>query len=318
MFNRLWQSGMIALAHSARIKAFMQGSRATSFLADKYVAGKYSVVAVETARKLRDVHAIRGSFFYLGEYVDTLERVDENVKNILEVVSLLENESMDVHVSVDPTQIGFSIDDALGRKNAVIIAEKILQASDNGSSCNCLMIDMEDFSVADATIELYQTLRKLNLPAALTLQAYLKRTENDMVKLIKAGAIVRLVKGAFTAAADVSFTQQKEIKKNYYRLVELMFSAQARDGGFYPVIATHDNEVQKYAISLARKNGWAQGEYEFEMLLGVRTDIAQWLASEGEKIRLYLPFGEDWWPYAVRRIGENPRNGVLLARSLIN
>jgi len=156
------------------------------------------------------------------------------------------------------------------------------------------------------------------LPVALTLQAYLKRTSSDMEPLIDSGAKVRLVKGAFAASQDIAFTHQAEIKNNYRRLVELMLSKKAKEQGFYPIIATHDNKIHDFAIKIAKKNGWKQGQYEFEMLLGVRSDVAEYLSDRGERVRLYVPFGHDWWPYAVRRIGENPRNGLLLARSLIN
>ena len=95
-----------------------------------------------------------------------------------------------------------------------------------------------------------------------------------------------------------------------------MFSREARDTGFYPIIATHDDKLHRYAIERAAANDWRAGDYEFEMLLGVRSDVAENLARRGERVRLYLPFGQDWWPYAVRRIGENPRNAWLLLRSL--
>ena len=136
-------------------------------------------------------------------------------------------------------------------------------------------------------------------------------------RLIGSGARVRLVKGAFVGRSDVAFTTEAEIKGNHRKLVELMLAPEAQANGFYPIIATHDDRIQAHAIELAGKNGWPQGSYEFEMLLGVRSDVAEGLARQGERVRLYVPFGHDWWPYAVRRIGENPANGLLLARSLI-
>jgi proline dehydrogenase len=179
------------------------------------------------------------------------------------------------------------------------------------------MFDMEDHSVVDATIALHDAVRSAGLPAALTLQAYLRRTEADIRAQIQRGARLRLVKGAFLAARDIAFTRQSEIKARSRQLIELMFSRGAREAGFYPIIATHDDQLHAYALERARSGGWCSGEYEFEMLLGVRNDVAENLARWGERVRLYLPFGSDWWPYAVRRIGENPRNATLLLRSLI-
>lgn len=311
--KRLWQRGMIALARSRRVKDFMQGRRGIKRLARQFVAGADAGAAVATARRLLDKQNIRTSFYYLGEYVDRLELVQENVDQKLAVAGLLTDEMLDVHISVDPTQIGLQTDpDQVGPR-----ARAIVRASAGKPGLHCLMLDMEDASVVDFTLALHDDLRRLELSAAVTLQAYLRRTERDLARLIAAGARVRLVKGAFVGGKDVAFTTEAEIKANYRKLVAMMLSAEARAGGFYPIIATHDDRIQAEAMALARQNGWPQGAYEFEMLLGVRGDVAEALARQGERVRLYVPFGRDWWPYAIRRIGENPANGVLLARSLL-
>ena len=180
------------------------------------------------------------------------------------------------------------------------------------------MFDMEDSSVTDATIALHNALADRHMPVALTLQAYLRRTVDDMQAQVRRGSKVRLVKGAFVAGPEIAFTGNKEIKANYRRLIDIMLSSEARNTGFYPIIATHDDKLHDYAIAKAREKGWAPGAYEFEMLLGVREDVSAALAKSGERVRLYVPFGRDWWPHAARRIGENPANAVLLARSLFN
>jgi proline dehydrogenase len=134
---------------------------------------------------------------------------------------------------------------------------------------------------------------------------------------IRRGTRLRLVKGAFAAGSGIAFTRRLEVKANSRRLIELMFSREARDAGSYPILATHDDRLQAYALERAGAAGWRAREYEFEMLLGVRSDVAEDLARRGERVRLYLPFGRDWWSYAVRRIGENPRNALLLLRALV-
>lgn len=171
--------------------------------------------------------------------------------------------------------------------------------------------------MVNSTIALHDDLRAARLPVALTLQAYLRRTEGDLQAQIARGSRVRLVKGAFAAGTRVAFTRQGAIKTNFRHLIELMLSRQAREAGFYPVIATHDDHLHAHAIEHAEGNGWHPSEFEFEMLVGVRDNVARALAARGHQVRLYVPFGRDWWPYAVRRIGENPRNAWLLARSLV-
>lgn len=316
--KRLWQRIMIALARSGRVKAFMQGNPRMTKLARRFVAGSDAASAIATALHLLDKKGIHTSFFYLGEYVDRRELVRVNVDQKLGIAGLLAGETLDVHISVDPTQIGLQTDPAEVAPHAFAIGRAILQAAAGRPGLHCIMLDMEDSSVVDFTLALHDDVRRLELPAAITLQAYLRRSEGDLKRLIANGARVRLVKGAFVGRGDVAFTTEAEIKGNYRKLVDLMLAPEAQASGFYPIIATHDDRIQAETIALARRNGWPQGSYEFEMLLGVRSDIAERLAQQGERVRLYVPFGRDWWPYAVRRIGEKPANGILLARSLFS
>ena len=312
----MWQSWMIALARSENVKAFMQGNRSATTLAKRYVGGTNAVEAIASAEHLASKH-IKSSFFYLGEYVDRQELVDENISALNCLMTMLETADVDGHVSIDPTQVGCSIDWDMGAAAFWPLAHALKQSINGRDGLHCLMIDMEDESVVGSTVELYHALRDDAYPVALTLQAYLKRTKDDLDQIIESGGKVRLVKGAFVGKSDIAYIGHEEIKRNYYRLVERMMSPNARDCGFYPIFGTHDHEIHAYVIDMARRFGWPPGSYEFEMLYGARDDVAERLAGEGESVRLYLPFGTDWWPYAVRRIGENPKNMTLLARSLL-
>lgn len=313
--RRQWQALMIALAGSERAKRWAQGLAATSALARQYIGGLEVDAGVETAIDLLADHRIRASLYFLGEYVNSPALVSKNVAAKIEAAEQLSLAGLDVHVSVDPTQVGHSIAPEMASKNLRLIGQTIKDAAGGRAGVHALMLDMEDASVTDATIAYHKMLTDQGLPTALTLQAYRLRTEADIVPLIRAGQRVRLVKGAFAAGPNLAFTRHAEIKENFRQLISRMLSRQARDSGFYPIIATHDNKLHDYARNVAAANGWSPGEYEFEMLLGVRTEVSSALARVGERVRLYVPFGRDWWPYAIRRIGENPRNIALLARS---
>ena len=317
MIRRTWQATMIGLARSPATKRFMQGARATSFLRDKYVAGTDASAGRDRALALIEERGIRSSLFFMGEYVDDPELVRETVERKLEIVEAIGGRDIDVHVSVDPTQIGHHVTPEAVEGHARAIAERVRAIAGTGTGIHCLMFDMEDASLNDPTIALHDRLCDEGLPVALTLQAYLRRTWDDLSAQVERGSRVRLVKGAFAAGSDLAFQSQREIKENSRRLIALMLSSRARRTGFYPIIATHDTALHDFAIRTACENGWSQGEYEFEMLLGVREEVALALAAKGERIRLYVPFGRDWWPHAVRRIGENPRNALLLARSML-
>lgn len=317
MIRRAWQSSMIALARSDRVKAFMQTSRATSFLRRKFVAGDDASAGVQRAQHLLKHDGIHSSLFYMGEYVDNFDLVKENVLQKLGVVEDLRLAGLDIHVSVDPTQIGYQVDPNMLPEFAGQIAEKIATAKGNGVGLNCLMFDMEDATLLAPTISLHNSLQDSGYPVALTLQAYLRRTYDDMKDQISRGSRVRLVKGAFAAGPEIAFQTQAEIKANSRKIIDLMFSRRAKENGFYPIVATHDTRLHEYTIRLAKANDWPDDSYEFEMLLGVREDLAKNLALRGQRVRLYVPFGKDWWSHAVRRIGENPRNAALLGKALL-
>jgi len=320
--RRLWQSMMISLARRDGLTRFVQSWRATSGLTRRFVAGRTVETAAQRARQLFDDKGLRASLFYLGEYVTDPGVIAQTLTQKIAASAALVQAGLDVHVSVDSTQIGQMIDTGVTRENAARIVRGFKNNQQGGTvdaaRVNVLMFDMEDASVIDDTIALHDGFASQGDRVALTLQAYLKRTEVDLQRQIARGAKVRLVKGAFIAGDDIAFTARADIKANYRRLVERMFSPAARATGFYPIIATHDERIQAYALEKARLGGWGPDEFEFEMLLGVRSNVAERLAADGWRVRLYTPFGVDWWPYAIRRIGENPANAVLLARSLVS
>ena len=316
MLRRVWQATMIRLAGNGRVKNFMQSRTTMSQLATRYVGGISAADAVEIAQGLARQH-VRSSLFYLGEYVNTPELVERNVENKLAAIDVLKAADLDIHVSIDPTQIGFSIDRETARRNAQIVADRLKSAAAGRPGVHCLMIDMEDPTVTTATIALHDELLDQGYPVGQTLQAFLKRTETDVRRKIDQGGKVRLVRGAFVAGSAIAYTRLADVKANYLALARLMLSRDAKARGFYPIFATHDDVLHEQIMVVARQCGWRQGEYEFEMLYGARPDVTEHLVRRGERVRLYLPFGTDWWPYAIRRIGENPRNAYLLAKAIL-
>ena len=315
---RLWQKMMIFLARNKSVKSFMQSRSDMSELATRFVGGKNAREASEEAVNLKS-RGIRSSLFYLGEYVENISVINQTVTELQTIAEYLSDAELDIHISVDPTQIGYQVNRKICHDNAIQIAEeikKVIRRTD-GSSNNFLMLDMEDSSVTAATISLYGKLKAGYLPTAVTLQAYLYRTENDLKKIIQDGGAVRLVKGAFAEGKDIAFTNRSEIDKNFMQLAELMLSDEARHSGFYPIFGTHDDKLINRIIEIADSRGWEKEKYEFEMLYGVRNDLQKKLVHKGEQVRVYLPFGTDWWSYAVRRVGESLKSAKFLLRSLV-
>jgi proline dehydrogenase len=311
---KLWQGTMIALARSAAVTRFMQERAPTSGLAARFVAGPDIAAFIAAAQRLRTCK-LSTSAFFLGEYVSDPAKVALNVEGILAAIDAIDGATVDLHVSVDPSQIGYAIDTALGEANAWRIAKALAARPVPGRKT--LMLDMEDESYVPLTLALYAGLKEAGLPAAVTLQAYLHRSAGDIETLIEGGATVRLVKGAFVGTPRTAFTARMYIDGNYRALAFRLLSPEARTAGVRPVFGTHDEAIIHGVRAMARANGWQAGDYEFEMLYGVRPALQRRLADAGETVRLYLPFGRDWWPYAVRRVGESPHNLWLVARALI-
>jgi proline dehydrogenase len=306
---------MIALARSERLKEAMQRFAATTRLATRFVGGDGPEAAVATARRLIDDAGITASLFYVGEYVSDAAVVDRNVAMTLAAIERLGAEGLDAHVSIDPTAIGYIAGERLGAQNAERLARAV--AGQPGNGRNFLMLDMEDLSLVEPTLRLHRKLLGRGLPAAVTLQARLRRAEHDLLPLLTKATSVRLVKGAFPRGPEDDYQGRRAITNNYLALARLMLSGEARKAGFYPVFATHDDALARHVGELARTNGWRPDQYEFELLYGVRPDWQQELREQGLAVRVYLPFGTDWWPYAIRRVGERPRNVLLLGRALL-
>jgi len=314
-----WQKAMISVACSPALRRAGEAVGRKTGLAAQFVSGSDGADHVARAREL-DGQGIRISSFYLGEYVTDPAQVTRTVTQLADLVPKLDEVGLDVHVSVDPSQLGYMQDPALLRNNAQKLAGMIgeIVAGRNDERCRRLMIDMEDFDMIDDTLALHDQLRDLGLPVAQTLQARLFRTEGDLIRKIDQGAMVRLVKGAMAPPASVAFTRRSDIDANYLKLADMMLSNRARETGFSPVFGSHHRELLEKIASLADARGWTRDTFEFEMLYGVNQPLQRDLVSRGYRLRLYAPFGEDWWAYAWRRVGENPRNLGLLLRSGFN
>ncbi len=314
---RLWQQFMIYLARNPSIKTFMHSRAALSDLARRFVGGSTPLKGVKKAQTLAG-KGFKSSLFNLGEYVEDRSVIQQTVSDLKAAAGHLADSGLDVHISVDPTQIGLQIDPAFCRENAAELACAVKNNTgrEGAGPQVVLMLDMEDATVAQATLDLYTGLVRQELPVGITLQAYLHRTRQDIASVIVRSGMVRLVKGAFAESSHIAYTRKEAINASYLDLAGMMLSEKARANGFYPVFATHDHKMIEKIIVTAQKNGWEKGSYEFELLYGVRTALQEQLVQSGETVRLYLPFGTDWWPYAIRRVGETPKNIRFLLNAL--
>lgn len=312
--NTLWRSFFARLATSRSALSIAQAHRLGIGLANQYTGGHDACAATSLARRLVDTDGLRASLFHLGEYIADAAAVEAEVLAKCAAAEALGRAGLDVHVSVDPTQIGLLQGREVFFRQLDRIAEALDSASRGRPGRHALMLDMEDASVTDATLEGHARLQAAGRPAAVTLQAYRHRTAADLAALIGRGSMVRLVKGGFPAGPDLALQRPADISEAYLHHAGTLLSGEARRQRVYPVFGTHDHRLHAAIAACAARNGWKPDEWEFEMLLGARDDVARDLVRQGHRVRLYVPFGRDWWPYAMRRIGENPRSIGLVLR----
>jgi proline dehydrogenase len=314
----LWRACFAHLATAARLKAVAQSHRLGIGLARQYTGGNDADEATTLAHRLYVEHGLRASLFHLGEYVADAAAIEAEVYAKCAAAAALGEAGLDVHVSVDPTQIGLLQGRSVFLHHLDRIGDAVAAASRGRPGRHALMLDMEDASVTDATLEAHARLQASGRPAAVTLQAYRHRTVTDLIRLIETGAMVRLVKGAFPAGPELALQRAADVTHAYVAHATTLLSPQSRARGVYPVFATHDHRLHEVITAEAGRQGWSPEEWEFEMLLGARDDIARNLAQRGHRVRLYVPFGSDWWPYAMRRIGENPGSLTLVLRGALS
>lgn len=314
LLKRLWQRSMIWLACRDDLRERIEGSDRLASLAKRFVAGPEVAAAQQKADELAASH-LHTSIYYLGEYVDSANLVEDNVRGILAAIEQFAQTKLDWFISVDPTQIGCSISQELGWANAQRIGDAVKALPD--AQTHPMMIDMEDASVVSQTIDLFEKLRAADVPAALTLQTYLFRTAEDFQRLAAQGMTIRLVKGAFVASHRIAYTRKRDIDDAYLRLCLLALSPAMKAAGHRPIFATHDDRILNLLLPVAQANGWTPDDYEIEMLLGVREPYQRELAAAGQSVRVYVPFGAAWWPYSIRRVGENPANVRFVLRAML-
>ncbi len=312
-----WQRAMIGLARSDRVTAAVQSRQLLAGLAARFVGGADLDEVMTVTQRLQD-DGLATSLFVLGEYVEDPGLVATTVRTLQEAAAALARGGLGVHLSLDPTQAGLMTSVALCEANARTVAAAVRAAAQDGPrrGRDVLMLDMEDSGTTQQTLDLHDRMRQDGLPVAVTVQAYLHRTTGDLDRLAHAGAWVRLVKGALAEPAELAAQGRQDVDARFTDALVTLLSEEARAAGCYPSIATHDLRMIALASQLARDGGWGRQDFEFEMLYGVRADVQRELVRRGFRVRLYLPFGTAWFPYAIRRVGESPRNLRFALRAM--
>jgi proline dehydrogenase len=293
------------LARSATLKkiASRYGMRRPSSFARRFIAGETVEEAIEAARQV-EASGLLQTLDYLGESVATLKEADAATRDYLRVVDAIINAGIGRNLSLKLTQLGLDVD----RASAVDNLRRILERADKFF----VRLDMESSHYTETTLRIFETLWQQNYRnIGVVLQADLHRTEQDAERIIALGARIRLVKGAYREPATVAYPKKADVDAAYARLMRRLLLE-----GTYPAIATHDEAMIREAQRYAAEQHIAKERFEFQMLYGIRRDLQTSLVSQGYRVRVYIPFGRQWFPYFMRRLGERPANVGFVVRGI--
>ena len=296
------------LSRSAALKrlASKYGMANPESFARRFIAGETVEEAIRDARLLQE-RGLLLTLDYLGESVKTSDEATAATREYLRLIEVIVASGIERNLSLKLTQLGVDVD----RATCVDNLRRILEpAARHGFF---VRIDMENSPYTDVTLEVFETLWQQEYRnVGLALQAALRRTEQDVRRMITLGARVRLVKGAYKEPPTVAFQQKAEVDESFRRLMRLLL-----ENGPYPAIATHDERLIEETRAYASEKKLGRGRFEFQMLYGIRRDLQASLVADGYPVRIYLPFGRQWFPYFMRRLGERPANVAFVLRAIV-
>ena len=307
----LLRQPILLLARSQGVKKLVSTMPVSSSIVTGYVPGETTTDAVSATSGLVD-DGLRVTLDYLGEDTTDAAQADATVAAYKELLADLAAKGLapQAEVSVKLSAIGQFLPDN-GHKVALENARDICRAARNAGTT--VTLDMEDHTTTDSTLSILRELRKDFPETGAVLQAMLRRTEADCRALAYEGSRVRLCKGAYMEPEKVAFQDRIDVDKSYVRCLKVLLNGQG-----YPMIATHDPRMVQIASSLASRFGRRPGTYEFQMLYGIRPEEQKRLAAAGETVRVYIPYGTEWYGYLMRRLAEKPQNLGFFVRSLVS
>lgn len=289
-----------------RVRKFVTEGSLTKNVVRRFVAGDHLDDAISVIKDLNS-KGIGGILDLLGEGVQDPAGATRAVDEYLSSIKRISETGVDTTVAVKLTQLGLAFD----KEHCLEHVRKL--ASEAKAAGTIVEIDMEQSEYVDDTLDVYRTLRTEGHDGRVAIQAYLRRTPIDLERLADVGVKVRLVKGAYAEPDDIAFQRGAEIEQQFRYLTEWLF-----DNGIDPAIASHDEDLIRHATSLALKTSEGRKSFEIQMLYGIRREYQERLAGEGHRMRVYVPYGSDWYPYLMRRMAERPANLRFFMRAVVH
>lgn len=299
------RSTLLKLAESPGFAQWVTSNPTTRGMARRFVAGETLDEALVAARACNSV-GMYASLDYLGENVSTTTDAQRARDAYLQIFDRIAQERLHANVSCKLTQLALDLSAEFCEGLLFSIVERA--AGYDGF----LRVDMESSQYTQRTIEVVKRVRTRNPAVGAVIQSYLYRSEKDVQDLLTYGCRIRLCKGAYKESDEVAFARKKDVDGNFVRLMQMLLPS-----GFFHGIATHDAHMIAETIRFAASRGVSKDDFEFQMLYGVRTDLQRRLVKDGYRLRIYIPYGRDWFPYFMRRLAERPANLGFFLRNFL-
>jgi proline dehydrogenase len=299
------RSILLKFSESKSFAHWVTTNATTRRMSHRFVAGETLEEALQVARSCNDA-GMHATLDYLGENVSTTEDAQKARDAYLEIFDRIAQERLHANVSCKLTQLGLDISPEFCEGLVLSIAERAATYD------SFLRIDMEASSYTQRTVDLVKRVRAQTPTVGTVIQSYLYRSESDVNELLSVGCRIRLCKGAYKESVDVAYPRKADVDGNYIRLMRMLLPS-----GFYHGIATHDPRMIAATIRWAAEKQISKDDFEFQMLYGIRTDLQRRLVRDGYRLRIYIPYGRDWFPYVMRRLAERPANLMFFVRNFL-
>jgi proline dehydrogenase len=299
------RSFLLHLSENKRLAPLIMNNAVSRRVARRFVAGETLDDAIEAGREVNRARR-SASLDLLGENVSDEAGARRAAEGYIAIFDRIAREKLDANVSLKLTQLGLDLGELLCQE---LLEGIVAHAAELG---NFVRIDMEGSAYTQRTVEITRRVRAKYSNVGTVMQAYLYRAEQDVKDLLTVGCRMRLCKGAYEEPPDIAFPKKADVNANYIKLMKLLLPS-----GIYHGIATHDPAMIRVTKEFVRERNIGREQFEFQMLYGIRTDLQEQLVREGYRLRVYIPFGTDWFPYFMRRLAERPANLVFFLRNLM-
>jgi proline dehydrogenase len=294
---------LLELAKSSRLRGWITSNGVTRRMAQRFVPGEELGPAIDAVRASNRA-GMTASLDHLGENVVTREDAERARNSYTEALGRIAADGVDSNVSLKLTHIGLDLDGEFCAEQLRIILRR---AEELG---NFVRVDMEGSAYTDRTLQMVKQARAETAAVGTVIQAYLYRSEEDIRALLAIGCRIRLVKGAYKEPSQIAFPRKKDVDANFIKLMKILLPS-----GIYHALATHDPRMIEATTRFAAEQNISKDKFEFQMLYGIRTDLQARLVKQGYRVRVYIPFGRDWFPYFMRRLAERPANLLFFAKN---